>query len=329
MYNVSTQQWTNYCSTPGNELLMDILRVDTDGQNSVYGYTPYLYPWGGIIKIDIDNGNVIAMPFPSYDIQDTPYSDNRMAVDTLGRIWFGYMHLYYYAEGEWHDGPDVNIIRCMIKDFNGGVWLGAVFYQGDYSQFHLLHIKNDFTIDDYTSANSDLIPWDKDRLYLDQDGILWIKHQADSYSEVRSLQSFDGSNWIDYSSYEGFPQYGVLNMVKDDIGRLFVVDVEGNLFSFENNKFVFLKDKIFNNFNLLFSNGKLYSAASYYDHGSGTVYATNLLKISSSEGLIEEELWSQNYPVNLLSGGMESIDLLTGKTLPPGAYELKTALFMN
>ncbi|NIO86790.1 MAG: hypothetical protein GTN53_39815, partial [Candidatus Aminicenantes bacterium] len=51
MYDVSSQQWTNYCSTPGNESLMDVLQVDTDGQNSVYGYSPWLDPKGGLIKI--------------------------------------------------------------------------------------------------------------------------------------------------------------------------------------------------------------------------------------------------------------------------------------
>jgi ligand-binding sensor domain-containing protein len=320
MYNVYTLQWTNYCSTPGNELLLDILQVDTDGQNSVYGYTPYLDPWGGIIKIDIDNGNIETIPFPWYGFQHGT-NDDRMAIDTLGRIWFGYMHLYYYGEGEWHEGPDVNLIRCMIKDFNGGVWLGAEFYLGDYSQFHLLHIKNDFTIDEYNASNSELIPWEKDRLYLDQNGILWIKH--DYYNEI-SLQSFDGSNWIDYSNYEGFPQYKLMNMVKDDRGTLWVLDREGHLYSFENNQFIIRQDGIFYSDNLLFSNGKLYSAGSRYGY---YFYPTNFLKISSAEGLIEEELWSQNYIVNLASGGTEQLDLLTGKTFPPGAYELKTALF--
>jgi ligand-binding sensor domain-containing protein len=323
-YDVHTQQWTNYCSTPGNELLMDVMRVDTDGQNSVYGYTPYLYPWGGIIRIDLDNGNVEAMPFSSNDIQETPYSDNHMAVDTQGRIWFGgYTHLYYYGAGEWREGPDVNLIRCMSKDFSGGIWLGAGIYQGDSSHFHLLHIKNDFTIDDYTSANSGLIPWEKDRLYLDQEGILWIKHYAYNYNDVRSLQSFDGSNWIDYSNYEGFPQPGVMNMVKDDTGKLWVLDIDGNLYSLENHQFLVRREGIFYADSLVFSNGKLYSAGSRYGYSFSP---TNFLKISSAEGLIEEELWSQNYHVNLGSAGTEQVDLLTGKTFPPGAYELKTAL---
>jgi ligand-binding sensor domain-containing protein len=321
-YDVNGKQWTNYCSTPGNELIWEVLQLVTDGQNNVYGYSPYLsYPFGGIIKINIDNGNIETIVFPSKDTQDTPFADNRMAVDTLGRIWFGYNYLYYYDEsGEWHEFPDVNIIRCMIKDFSGGVWLGAVIFQNDLSNFHLLHIKNDFTTVDYTSANSDLIPWDKGRLYLDQEGILWI---APDYYEENSLQSFDGGNWVDYSNYQGFPQDKLANMVKDDSGKLWVFDYGGKLYSLENNQFVVRREGIFSENSMVFVNGTLYSAGNYW---SGNFYPTNFMKISSAEGLIEEELWSQNYPVNLLSGGMASIDILTGKTFPPGAYQLKTAL---
>jgi hypothetical protein len=322
MYDVNSQQWSNYCTTPGNEFIFDVERVDTDGQNSVYGFSRYLDPLGGIVKIDIDNGNVDTILF-TRDMWDHRDICDKMVVDTLGRIWYGYDYLYYYAEGEWHEGPDVNLVRCMIKDFSGGVWLGAEFYQGDYSQFHLLHIKNDFTIDEYNASNSGLIPWEKDRLYLDQNGILWIKHYAYNYYDVRSLQSFDGSNWIDYSNYQGFPQLGVMNMVKDDTGKLWVLDIDGNLYSFENNQFVMHREGIFYFDNLLYSNGKLYSATMRFDYN---VWPTNLIKISSAEGLIEEELWSQNYSLNLASGGTELVDLLTGKTFPPGAYELKTAL---
>jgi len=327
-YDVNSQQWTNYCSTPGNELVIDVLQVDTDGQNNVYGYSPYLF-WslggiGGIMKIDINNGDIETIPFPSKDTQHSPYTDNRMVVDTLGRTWFGYLYLYYYDEaGEWHQFPDVNIIRCMIKDFSGGVWLGAVIYQNDLSNFHLLHIKNDFTTVDYTSANSELIPWDKGRLYLDQEGILWI---APDYYEESSLQSFDGSNWIDYSNYQGFPyssMAGLANMVKNDSGKLWVFDYAGKLYSFENNQFILRREGIFSENSMVFINGKLYSAGNRYGYSFNP---TNFIKISSTEGLIEEELWSQNYSVNLASGGTEPVDLLTGKTFPPGAYELKTAL---
>jgi ligand-binding sensor domain-containing protein len=102
-----------------------------------------------------------------------------MAVDTNGRIWLGRKDLYYYdTNGQWHKFDGVRYVKCMIKDFNGGVWLGSATSPNDTagSEFHLVHIKNDFTYDDYTASNSGLIPWEKDRLYLDQNGILWIKH---------------------------------------------------------------------------------------------------------------------------------------------------------
>ncbi|MGD2092848.1 MAG: CARDB domain-containing protein, partial [Candidatus Aminicenantes bacterium] len=324
-YDVNSKQWTNYCSTPGNELVWEVLQVDTDGQNNVYGYSPYLFyslgGIGGIMKVDINNSDVETIPFPTEDTQHTPFDDNRLAVDTLGRIWFGYLYLYYYDEtGEWHQFPEVNIIRCMIKDFSGGVWLGAVIFQNDLSNFHLLHIKNDFSTDDYTSANSGLIPGEKDRLYLDKNGKLWIKH---GINEAKNLQSFDGGNWIDYSNYDGFPQNKLANMVEDEGGKLWVLDYGDNLYSLENNQFVIRRDEIFSDYSMVFNNGTLYTAGSTWN---GDIDSTNLLRIGSAEGLIEEELWSQIYPVNLLSSGTDTVDLLTGKTFPPGAYKLKTAL---
>ena len=36
------------------------------------------------------------------------------------------------GQGQWHEYPGVNMIKCMIKDIGGGVWIGAVIYQGDY-----------------------------------------------------------------------------------------------------------------------------------------------------------------------------------------------------
>jgi ligand-binding sensor domain-containing protein len=141
MYDVNFQKWNNYCTTPGNEFIFDVKRIDFDGQNSIYGYSPHLDPWGGIVKIDIESGNMETILF-TREMRELTYDDSRMAVDTLGRIWIGYMYLYYYdGQSQWHKHPDVNIIRCMIKDISGGIWLGSVFYQGDNSQFHLLHIK--------------------------------------------------------------------------------------------------------------------------------------------------------------------------------------------
>jgi ligand-binding sensor domain-containing protein len=328
-YDVKSKQWTNYCSTPDNQLVWRVLQVDTDGQNSVYGYFPYLDPKGGLIKIDIDNGNVEAVHFPTFAFyQDEPYSINRMTVDTQGRAWFGYSYLWYYddGEGQWHQFSGIKSLNCLTKDLSGGVWLCAKVYQGDYLQCHLLHIKNDMTVDQYTRYNSDLLPGEKGRLYLDQEGILWITSEY-YIDNQRTLQSFDGSNWIDYSNYEGFPYYGVSNMIKDYAGKLWALDHIGNLYTLENDKFVLRREGISYDYSLVFSNGTWYSAGNYSrDYWNIYFYPTNFIKISSTQGLIEEELWSQNYNLNLASGGTEQVDLLTGKTFPPGAYELKTAL---
>jgi hypothetical protein len=228
----------------------------------------------------------------------------------------------------------------MIKDFNGGVWLGSMTSPNDTagSEFHLLHIKSDFTFDDYTASNSELIQWEKDRLYLDQNGTLWIKHYAYNYSDKRSLQSFDGSNWTDYSSFAGFPALGAEDFVKDNKGRLHIVDPDGVLYVLQNQEFVLEMEQSYYSHSLTWWNERLRCVGTIDDSGGGgeiprvnaeSLAATsynNFLTLSTAVGLAQEELWSQSYPVNLLTGGMTSIDLLTGKTFPPGAYELKTAL---
>jgi hypothetical protein len=46
MYDGS--QWTNYYSTTGNQLILDIMLIDIDPQNRVYGYCA---PLGGILRL--------------------------------------------------------------------------------------------------------------------------------------------------------------------------------------------------------------------------------------------------------------------------------------
>jgi hypothetical protein len=228
----------------------------------------------------------------------------------------------------------------MIKDFNGGVWLGSRTSPNDTAgtEFHLVHIKNDFTFDDYTASNSGLIPWEKDRLYLDQNGILWIKHFAYNYNDKRSLQSFDSGNWIDYSGFVGFPPLGAQDFVKDNKDLLHIVDPEGVFYVLQNNEFVLEMEQSYYSHSLVWWNERLRCVGYTGDTGGGGEIPTiaagltaltsynNLLTLSGAAGVVEEELWSRNYPVNLLTGGMDTIDLLTGKSFPPGAYELKTAL---
>jgi hypothetical protein len=67
---------------------------------------------------------------------------------------------------------------------------------------------------------------------MDKDGLLWIKHKPSNWDDVRNLQSFDlkYNCWIDYTNYEGFPQYGVVDFIKDSSGRLHVVDRDKRLY---------------------------------------------------------------------------------------------------
>jgi ligand-binding sensor domain-containing protein len=336
MYDGS--QWTNYYSIRGSQLIFDVMLIDTDSENRVYGYCS---PLGGILKLDIENSsqeNIQLIEFP-YSLGYYPQYDDKMAVDTYGRIWLGRKDLYYY-DGEWHKYEGVRYVKCMIKDFNGGVWLGSRTSPNDTagSEFHLVHIKNDFTFDDYTTSNSGLIPWEKDRLYLDENGILWIKHYAYNYNDVRSLQSFDGSNWIDYSNFTGFPALGARDFVKDNNDRLHMVDPEGVLYVLQDNEFGLEMEQSYYSHSLVWWQDRLHCVGYTGDTGGGGEIPTiaagltaltsynNLLSLSSAVGVVEEELWSRTYPVNLLTGGMDTIDLLTAKSFPPGAYELKTAL---
>ena len=104
-YDVNSQQWTNYSTTPGNELIWEVLQVATDGQNSVYGYSPYIsYPNGGIIKIDIETGAMEIIPFPGKDSRTTPTAITAWRWIPMGRIWYGYLYLNYY-EQEGRTGP--------------------------------------------------------------------------------------------------------------------------------------------------------------------------------------------------------------------------------
>jgi methionine-rich copper-binding protein CopC len=333
-------QWTNYYSIRDSRLIFDVMLMDTDAENRVYGYCS---PLGGILKLEINNNNqanIQLIEFP-YSLGFYPQYDDKMAVDTHGRIWLGRKDLYYYdTEGEWHKYEGVRYVKCMIKDFNGGVWLGSRTSPNDASgaEFHLVHIKNDFTFDDYTTSNSGLIHWEKDRLYLDQNGVLWIKHYAYNYSDKRSLQSFDGSNWIDYSNFTGFPALGAQDFVKDNNNRLHIVDPEGVLYVLQDNEFVLEMEQSYYSHSLVWWQDRLRCVGYTGDTGGGGEIPTiaagltaltsynNFLTLSGAAGVVEEEFWSQSYQVNLLSGGMVSIDLITGKTFPPGAYELKTSL---
>jgi len=323
-------RWHNYFNTPGNRLLLGITMIDTDGQGNVYGYS---FTLRKIIKLNSTNGAVELISFPS---GFSPFHNDNMAVDNSGRLWLGRSNLYYY-DGQWHNLPGLRppgvwsfSLNSMVKDHNGGLWLGAwEWYYQNVS--HLFHIKNDLTIEDYTASNSDLQFRVKDRLYLDKEGILWIRYEPDYWSEIRHLQSFDGFAWVDYGSYEGFPQYGVRNFVKDDNGRLLVLGYDGgygyNLYALENDKFVLQRDeRTYINNSMLYSNGTLYCAGR---ETSTFPYADNILKIRFHEGLLEEELWSQTYPLNLQAGENISLDVLTGKNLPSGSYVLKTQLLSS
>ena len=326
MYDFQRQQWTNYYTLPGNKLILDVSRLDIDSENKIYGYYPYLYPNGGILKIN--NGEYEPLPFPVEFRSEYP---DKMVVDQRGRVWVGYQKMYYY-DGSWHVYPDIIYAHSLAKDAYGGLWAAC---WDSSAQFHLKYINSDLVIAaDYTSANTPMLPWDKNRLYMDASGMLWLTGYAYNWNDVRTLESFDvtgvagGTNWVNYTNYEGFPPYGVWNLAKDENGRIVVVDFFSNKLYYldnEKNTFVLAAENITFNNSLIFLNGKLYGAGllgAYHEYTE----VTNLFKVNFSLGLTEEELWSQTYNVNLTSGESSNIDLLTNKILAQGNYTLKTEL---
>ena len=146
-----------------------------------------------------------------------------MALDTSGRIWLGRNKTFYY-DGTWHKYEGLNYVSAMETDKEDGIWIGS---WNDYSQFHLQHMKSDLTLIDYTAANTDITPYEKNRLYLDKTGILWIYNTGGNGDRV--LHSFDGENWINYSTFEGYPQSGVLDLARDNNNNPVIIDSKKNL----------------------------------------------------------------------------------------------------
>ncbi len=341
-YDAGANRWNNYYSLANNQLIPEVMLIASDKEDRIYGYCS---PLGGILKLEnagSNPGNLELIPFPS-NLGFQPYDSDKMTVDSLGRIWLGNNDLYYYdhRESKWYKFPGIRYIKAITGDISNGLWVGA---WNDFSQFHLFHIAEDLTVTDYTSANSGLLPWEKDLLYMDKDGLLWIKHNPSNWDEVRNLQSFDlkNNNWIDYTNHECFPQYGVVDFVKDSSGRLHVVDRDKRLYVLENNHFVLESENIYYRHNLICTDtkGKFYCigtmeppevpniTATVTDNtgisktSATTISATpmdNFLTLNLTGGVIEEEVWGQTYPVNLQSGAQQNIDLLTNKTLPSGS----------
>ncbi|HLP48970.1 MAG TPA: hypothetical protein VK469_23720, partial [Candidatus Kapabacteria bacterium] len=151
-YDAGANRWLNYYTLSNNQLITNVMLMAADKENRIYGYCS---PLGGILKLENIAGKIELIPFP-YNLGFQPRNSDKIAVDSLGRVWLGNNDLYYYdnREGQWHKFPGIRYIKAMIDDIANGLWVGA---WNDYSQFHLFHIADDLTVIDYTAANSGLL----------------------------------------------------------------------------------------------------------------------------------------------------------------------------
>ncbi|MCK5058265.1 MAG: hypothetical protein KAT34_16550, partial [Candidatus Aminicenantes bacterium] len=318
-------KWTNYCATSDREWIYNVYQLSVGSDNSVY-CTSTLH---GIIKIR--EGIMEFIPYSSNQLANS-YGKVKLAVDNTGRIWTGRSNLYYY-DGEWNyfPGPTYSI-KSLTSDLENGIWAAAYKYISQYSvRFCLFHIKDDLTDDQYTSYDSGLSLGVKDRIHMDKNGVLWLRHyHGDDWYQYYKLQSFDGNNWVEYKDFDGFPEYGIEDFAVDDNGILYVIDTSyssNNLYVLRDGVFQLVEENIPILDNLLYSEGKFYCSG-----GEEIDYSVpdNFLTINiGSAGLVEEEFWSQTYDVNMSSGDNIELDLLTGKNLSTGSYVLKTELFSS
>ncbi|MCP5105302.1 MAG: hypothetical protein GY950_18080 [bacterium] len=316
-------KWINYPSTSGNQVVRGVYDLCIDTSDRVYGYTS-----DGVIKFS--NGVLEKIDFTSqlWDLGFYYFDDTKIAVDGTGRVWLGRSYTFYY-DGDWHKFEGIRYVASMENDPVNGIWVGS---RNTSDGFHLLHIKDDLTLDDYSAANSDILPGAKDRLYMDQDGVLWFSNGTQHY-----LQSFDGQNWVNYSGYEGFPEDGVFDFVKDGNGKLVVMDIYLSLHVLEDDRFVPGIEELNYNHSLVSSNGQLHFVGGepiYVpedDEGGGEILETpnHLVTLSAGIGLAEKEVWRQTYNPNLSAGGNTDYDLLPARNLPAGSYQLKTALISS
>jgi len=207
-----------------------------------------------------------------------------------------------------------------VSDGSGGIWLA----NSDGPFLH--HITSDLNSEYYSSSNSNLADGEFLSLYVDSNGILWVV-VIDSTGKNR-LFSFDGTQWVDYSSISGYPD-GILAVTEDNANDLLLLcynetsgggggegggeeggngsqsQTNASIYRFKDNAFYLYKDG-FNVASTVF----VHRNGIYYCFGYlGNDFANNLLKVSGDSGIQEQNVWSTAYPVNTGTGSGLTIDL--------------------
>ena len=307
--------FSNYCATSSRNYMFAIKDIVAGKAGKVYAVRPY--------DVDIIHGRQI----DSIDWGDYRYDLDAnlvvVSVSPSGRIWLGEDELYYHEGNGWVEVNGLRYVKSMTPHNHSGIWVGS---WNQYVEFHLQHVTDDFTVTDYTAANSDLLPREKDKLYMDGNDVLWVKHNF-SYGNTGYLQSFDGTSWVDYSTYNGFPALGVRDFALDESGKLYIVDNDRNILTLENDTFTLYKEQVPWTLSMALLGDKIYCAGGESIRISGYyTYPANFLEVGREAGVIEEKLWSRDYPLNLVGGVTTGMDLLSGINLSAGNYVLKNTL---
>lgn len=317
----------------------------------------YLFSEVGIVKTNSTITTII--PYPEYFYYDKESTDfYKMTVDGSLRIWLSDnlsdSKLYYYSSGAWHEFNQIFGTDFMYRDNLGGIWCNGYNYSNEPALFH---IKNDLTYEEFDSSNSPIPAGNIGRIVVDGNNIVWIS--VDDISADRPvIVSFNGTDWVNTGMYNGFPDGGVITFTLSSSGKLYAIgrnaDYTSSIFTLEGTEYRkgaadFTVDFDYNP-DLAEFNDEIYSVIRPEEpsvepevvdgggEGSGegdgegpppAVSKNILVKFLPGSGISEEVVWTKNYSVNITSGGSENIDLLTGKTLNPGTYLLRTGLISS
>ena len=167
--------FTNYKPEVEDDWSTRSIAVGPDG-------TVYAANANSVLKIDQSGISKISYPWE----YDSSGNQPVIGVDDTGHLWLaenacgeGCSGRVFYYNGEWNTllnsgGNEFFVyVNKIISDGSGGVWI-ALKSEIWSTYARLIHVKNDFSIQEYTPGNSELAYHSVEDIYLDTSGILWI-----------------------------------------------------------------------------------------------------------------------------------------------------------